>query len=69
MKQNFSLDLIPEKYILSRWIVGAKHRSLTELDEVNDLQNHPNGKQVSPFEAWNLRATMNELYDKVICHR
>ncbi|KAL6558720.1 hypothetical protein OROMI_019070 [Orobanche minor] len=68
MKQKFSLNSIPEKYILPRWTLGARHSSLFERDEVSDLQNHPNGKQVSPFEAWNLRATMNKLYDKVICH-
>ncbi|KAK1361125.1 hypothetical protein POM88_045599 [Heracleum sosnowskyi] len=69
MKQKFSLHSIPEKYIVPRWTFSARHSSMAEHEEVSDLQSQTNEKKMSPFEAWNLRATMDKLYDKVICHR
>ncbi|KAK1381674.1 hypothetical protein POM88_019409 [Heracleum sosnowskyi] len=67
MKQKFDFTSIPEKYILPRWTLGARHSSCSKADKIlEDSQKITGEHKVKVLQAWNFRTYMDRIFDRVV---
>ena len=70
MKQKLRVKVIPEEYILQRWTLNARYKTISCQNYGESEANETNtSKGVTALEAWILRGDLNKVYEKVICHR